>query len=293
MPLPLSQRRGQLEHAQGLGSAFRLRLETLAAAFQSNKRTETEFLDRQLPRPVGYRIRGSGLARTNPDFTNNIMAKKRSPFGIELGAVVRDYKKLMAQSKHDDGSDVFSEAQIAAFRARSFAAVERTTGRNSVYFEQLNAASKGMGNECIYLARQIGVLESLHKNIRAGYLKTLEELIHGEVFSDFLEMADHLQKNGYKDAAAVVAGSTLEAHLKQLCKKEGIPADVGGKPKKADTINSELKAAKVYSAIDHKSVIGWLGTRNSAAHGDYGDYDNSQVKLLIDCVRDFISRVPA
>ncbi|MEY4589075.1 MAG: hypothetical protein RL497_1151 [Pseudomonadota bacterium] len=33
-------------------------------------------------------------------------------------------------------------------------------------------------------------------------------------------MAQHLLVDGYKNAAAVVCGSTLEAHLKQLCKKQ-------------------------------------------------------------------------
>lgn len=40
--------------------------------------------------------------------------------------------------------------------------------------------------------------------------------------SEFLDMSQHLNEAGYKDAAAVIAGSTLESHLKELAVKNGI-----------------------------------------------------------------------
>ena len=60
-----------------------------------------------------------------------------------------------------------------------------------------------------------------------------------------------------------------------------------------DTLNAELKAYGVYNAIEHKQVTAWLGLRNSAAHGDYGDYDEVTVKGMIDGVREFAFRYPA
>ena len=41
-------------------------------------------------------------------------------------------------------------------------------------------------------------------------MQSREELIHASVFADFLQMADYLVDSGYKDAGAVIAGSTLE-----------------------------------------------------------------------------------
>ena len=35
-------------------------------------------------------------------------------------------------------------------------------------------------------------------------------------------MAEYLLHEGYKDSAAVIAGSTLESHLRALCNKNGI-----------------------------------------------------------------------
>jgi len=106
-------------------------------------------------------------------------------------------------------------------------------------------------------------------------------------------MADHLLENRYKDAAAVVAGSTLEAHLRQLAVKANIATDINGKPKKADGLNSELSAAAVYSKLDQKNVTAWLGLRNDAAHGNYSAYDEGQVRLLVQSVRHFITTHPA
>ena len=216
-----------------------------------------------------------------------------SPFEAEIEALIQEYDAARKQSQYDDASDVISNVRVKQMQTRCLAAIERAAGRNSVYYEQARAILESRGHSWGHLAGLIGVADSLLHNIRAGYLKTLEELLHGEMFGDFLEMAQYLLDSGYKDAAAVVAGSTLEAHLKQLCKKSGIPVDVAGKPKKAHMINSELAAERVYPKLDQKSVIAWLDLRNSAAHGDYGAYDRGQVNLLISAVRDFITRVPA
>ena len=216
-----------------------------------------------------------------------------SPFEAEIEALIQEYDAARKQSQYDDASDVISNVRVKQMQTRCLAAIERVAGRNSVYYEQARAILESRDHSWGHLASLIGVADSLLHNIRAGYLKTLEELLHGEMFGDFLEMAQYLLDSGYKDAAAVVAGSTLEAHLKQLCKKSGIPVDVSGKPKKAHMINSELAAGRVYPKLDQKSVIAWLDLRNSAAHGDYGAYDRGQVNLLISAVRDFITRVPA
>jgi hypothetical protein len=113
------------------------------------------------------------------------------------------------------------------------------------------------------------------------------------VFADFLEMAEHLTDSGYKDAGAVIAGSTLEAHLRKLAVKYGLSPTSGGRPTKADTLNAEIAKAGGYSKLDQKNVTAWLGLRNDAAHGNYAAYDKSQVTLQIAGIRDFITRNPA
>ena len=64
-------------------------------------------------------------------------------------------------------------------------------------------------------------------------------------------------------------------------------------PQKADAVNAELVKANAYSKLDQKNVTAWLDLRNKAAHGHYTEYQKEQVALMIDAIRDFITRCPA
>jgi len=108
-------------------------------------------------------------------------------------------------------------------------------------------------------------------------------------------MAEHLLSNGYKDPAAVMVGSVLEEHLRQLCLKNDldVETEVDGKlkPKKVDRLNSELAKNEVYGKLDQKSVTAWLDLRNKAAHGKYDEYTAEQVKNMVLGVTEFLARV--
>lgn len=211
----------------------------------------------------------------------------------QLESVINEYTKHIEQSQYDDGSDVISEALVRQLQTRAIAAIERTSGKSSVYYERANAVFQE--NDHIYnkLAGVVGVTESLLIDVKSGYLQSFEELIHANLFGDFLEMSEHLLSTGYKDAAAVMAGSTLEAHLKQLASKFSVAVKVSDRPKKADAINSDLAKVNAYTKSDQKNITAWLGLRNQAAHGNYSEYDKQQVNLLISSIRDFITRNPA
>jgi hypothetical protein len=140
----------------------------------------------------------------------------------------------------------------------------------------------------------LGILTAIRKEIAEGWLVTLRGLVAAEFFADFLEMADHLFAQGYKDPAAVLAGSVLEGHLRQLSGANEIAVteqkDGRDVPRKADSLNADLSRAEVYNKLDQKSVTSWLDLRNKAAHGKYEEYQAEQVRLMIGGVRDFITR---
>lgn len=215
------------------------------------------------------------------------------PFKKQLNSVITEYEEARSKSQHSDASDVISNIQIIDLQTRCIAAIERIVGKRSIYYEQVVEISKKRNHVYNHVAEQIGVAKALLSDIENDYLRSFEEIIHGDLFADYLEMSTHLEQNGYKDAAAVLAGSTLEAHMRQLCNKHGVATVLGTKMKKADTLNAELVKAQAYTKSDQKSVTAWLGIRNSAAHGNYNEYTRDQVKLLIDSIRDFIRRNPA
>lgn len=145
-----------------------------------------------------------------------------------------------------------------------------------------------------HIEAAIDILETIKKEIEQGWLTSIRGLVSAEIFSDFLEMADHLLDNSYKDAAAVMIGSILEEHLRQLCLKNGLDTKItkgaGTINIKADALNNSLAKAGIYNKLDQKSVTANLDLRNQAAHGHYAGYDIKQVKLMYDSVSDFLTR---
>ncbi len=117
-------------------------------------------------------------------------------------------------------------------------------------------------------------------------------------FVDFSDL-DFLLSEGHKDAAAVMCGSELEKHLRKLCVSNGIDVflPVGSvgepQPKRAARLNAELASINVYGKLDQKNITSWLDLRNKAAHGDYHEYNADQVSLMIQGVREFVTRYPA
>jgi len=214
----------------------------------------------------------------------------------QLDAVLGEWASLVKRSKYDDASDL-PEAEVRRVVSRAEAAIHRIAGGNSPYADQAARVLKEKAYTGHYGRALAGVLDALRADLAAGYVRSQRELVHAELFADFLEMAQHLVNEGYKDAAAVIAGSSLEAHLRQLCQKCGISCDVSSgpstSPKKADRLNSDLAAANVYSKLDQKNVTAWLDLRNKAAHGKYDEYETAQVNLTIAAIRDFITRNPA
>lgn len=207
-------------------------------------------------------------------------------FEEQLKSVINEYEEIKPKD--------LSQVKLADLQTRCVASIERITGQKSSYsrmLENLNRRKFPYIDD--HLAAQIGVAKGLLSDIQNDYLKSFEEILHGDLFNDFLEMAEYLSGKKFKDAAAVIAGSTLEVHIKKLCEKFNVPTMSGNKSKKTETLNTELVKAGVYNKSDQKTVTACLDIRNNAAHGNYSEYDHTRVKLLIDQIRHFINRYPA
>lgn len=186
-----------------------------------------------------------------------------------------------------------SEGPYHEFRSASLSLISNIFGSEHTYYIEFN--KNVSDNQPKYVKIGIGILRAARDDIQNGWFFTTRGLISAEVFSDFLSMADHLLDEGYKDPAAVMAGSVLEEHLRQLCNAHEIDVetDNDGKmsPKKADRLNSELTKAGAYNKLDQKQITSWLDLRNKAAHGHYDEYSKEQVALMLQGVTDFMTRV--
>jgi len=220
-------------------------------------------------------------------------------FITQIEEILEIYKSNNSALRSDSSITSKGIELANSLNTRIIAVITRISGIDSEYYKQINDI---ITNTAIFypigrLHRLIGVLIGLYQDLKAGYLKSFSELIHADVFSDYIEMAEYLLDEGYKDPAAVITGSTLEEHLRKLCIKNGIDIEIASsgkvRPKKADAMNSDLVKKTIYSKLEQKSVTAWLDLRNKAAHGKYSEYDDNQVKQLIIGVRDFIVRNPA
>jgi len=185
-------------------------------------------------------------------------------------------------------NDLFS-----AFKAASLSFLDNTFGEKGAYSTQF----RGEVSDTLItsVTHGVGILQGARGEMAGGWMVTTRGLISAELFADFLEMAEHLLDEGYKDAAAVMIGSTLEEHLRQLANANGIAVEELNKqnrmvPRKSEIINADLAKA-VYSKLDQSNVTAWLALRNRAAHGKYQDYNDKQVRAVLDAVREFIARV--
>jgi hypothetical protein len=217
----------------------------------------------------------------------------------QLDELIAKYEKIKKRKKFDNWSNI-EDDEVSEFLAATVAAIHRTSGASSQFAKQADEIIKqypgGFRSQAV--PHIGGILKSLRHAVASGYLASVQELIHADVFSDFLEMAEHLLGEGYKDPAAVLTGGVLEEHLRKLCSKNGLSTDYKdskgvSKPKKAESMNTELAGQSVYSKLDQKNVTAWLALRNKAAHGQYSEYTQEQVELLLQNVRDFLVRHPA
>lgn len=210
----------------------------------------------------------------------------------QLDKILADLKILSSNSNRGDLSDMKVDGPIIL--NRMYAAVERLSLPGSSYAKQADLL-RAKGIDFVWVIGDMaGVVGALREDLAEGWTSSIIELVHADTYSDFLDMASGLVDNAYKDAAAVIAGTALEVHLRALCIKHGVDIDdTSGRPKKADVMNADLKKAGVYGGLQQKQVTSWLGLRNSAAHGNYSDYDVNEVKQLIDAVRSFMLKYPA
>lgn len=214
----------------------------------------------------------------------------------QLSTIVQTYFTNCDNDKKHGGSFPGLSTMYQFFTSTK-ATIERITGQESQYFKQIESILDKDLIDNAKVFEVMGVVNSLSSDLSMGYLQTFEQLIHSNMFSDYLEMSVYLLSEDYKDPAAVIAGSTLEVHLRNLCTKNGIDIEVNDtdsvKPKKASELNSHLYKLKVYNKLDMQAVTSWLAIRNDAAHGKYDEYTKEQIMNMVSGIREFLTRNPA
>lgn len=130
-----------------------------------------------------------------------------------------------------------------------------------------------------------GILLAAREDYLQGLIEDPRTFISAEVFDDFLDQAKHLLDEGYKDPAAVIAGSVLEDGLRKLC---DLLKEDYGKKDSINLLNQKLYKLKAYNKLWFEEISAKAVVRNHAAHGKYAEYRSEDVRNLIDFTNRFL-----
>ena len=132
----------------------------------------------------------------------------------------------------------------------------------------------------------LGILRAVNGEIEFGLLPQIEGLISGEIFGDFLDMAEHLLDNNYFQIVPSLVGAVLEDALRRIAKAH----DVLVKPDSDNisSLNTKLADASVYSNFVRKKVALWNAIRDNADHGKFDDNKTQDVRGMLEGVREFL-----
>jgi len=169
------------------------------------------------------------------------------------------------------------------WKINSIAYLERNFFRTSYY----NGFNSGVGASAeMSLEIGLGVLKALKEDIEKGYLTRYRTLVIADVFTDFLEMAEHLFENNYIHPSASLIGAVLENGLRKICDNHNITV------KSDDNINSlnqKLADKDIYTRIVQGQIQVWNKIRNYADHGYFNNYKKEEVEGMLKGVRNFLA----
>ncbi|HMS00808.1 MAG TPA: hypothetical protein PKE62_16275 [Anaerolineales bacterium] len=160
----------------------------------------------------------------------------------------------------------------------------QTIGEKSVHFTEFSALFK-KGVTFSPVKKGIGILSAAKEDFQGGYLLGIRKLVSAEIMGSLLDQAQELLDAGYLGSAAVLVGCILEDRIKKICAEKEI--ELPDKPK-LDYMNAQLAKIEYYNKLTQKQVTAWAEIRNSAAHGNWENFKEDDVKDMIKWVSRFI-----
>jgi hypothetical protein len=206
----------------------------------------------------------------------------------QLSEIIND----LADAPSETGYVEAYDARRIATRAR--AAIRRYAPPGSAYEDDAEEVANSPAVDEWKAQQFTAIVHALRDDYALGGLTAVEEIVHADLFDDFLDMANELLSKGFIGPAAVLAGTVLEEQLRKLAKKHDVgSADEKGRAKSVEALGVDLRKAEVVTEVQRKSVTAWYAQRTEGAHGRPENLNDGEVERMIDGVRDFVARYPA
>jgi hypothetical protein len=135
----------------------------------------------------------------------------------QLDTLLAEYAKLRGQQTR-----VSKYASNLVLVQRLLAAFQRLTAPTSTYAHVAWLRANSKVHSATRLSELVATASALRDDIAAGWLTSVVELAHADTYYGYLEMAEGLLGQGIQGAVAVIAGMSLEVHLRALVTKHGL-----------------------------------------------------------------------
>jgi hypothetical protein len=145
------------------------------------------------------------------------------------------------------------EGAFVEWQYQSIGFLVNALGRDHVYTRGF--AHKAITKLDTSIQSGLGILRAVREDIEGGYLSDLRTLISAEVFTDFLDMAEHLHKSGYVHPAASLAGAVLEDGMRKIAAANNINLKAR---EDLSSLNQKLANATVYNRLMQQKLQPWI-----------------------------------
>lgn len=207
---------------------------------------------------------------------------------IDEAEIIKSFikKKYSEYSGEYYDLDEDKNAQYLQWKVKVKNLLNLSCGENSVHCKEFSLAEEVQSfdtNARVFI-RLFPILVATYDDFKNGFLVSFKQIIQAEVFDSELEQSRSLLENGYKNAAAVIAGVVLETAIKEVCLNNNIEIE----RKKLTQLNDDLAKAGVYNKLQQKQITALADIRNSAAHGNYEQFTKEDVERMIDDIERFL-----
>ncbi len=212
----------------------------------------------------------------------------------ELDTILTRFRELSAI---DNGWSKPTSAgkNISALIGKAIASVRRISGSESDYTLAITAVAEQKADVPYRTGLVFGVVKALRDDIQNGRFQAVGDPFHfdAETNGGFLNVAMQQLSRGDQKAAVVLAGSTLETHLKKLATKNGLDVeDEEGNALPVAQIVRELTDKSVFDREKQRRVEEWLALRKMASAGETEQISVDRVGAMIAGIKAFLVRNP-
>jgi len=158
-------------------------------------------------------------------------------------------------------------------------------GLESAHYSQLKKTIESNSSSYYSNAQKaVGIFIAAKSDYEKGCYISLEKMVSGEVFGDFIAAAKKSLDEGNKDVAAVLACAALEDALKRFAKANSLNVD----GKDMTEIIAALKSKGLVGGAQKSILETMPKTRNNAMHADWAKISVTEVGGVIGFTEQFL-----